>query len=107
VRDPAILERSPDDSGQDALTVDAVAEDQIRLCLARGEAREAATMTIRTYGPSILSYLRSVLRDEDIAEPWPPPTAQRPALRGAALVDDQRRPRARRRRVLVCQGLER
>jgi RNA polymerase sigma-70 factor, ECF subfamily len=47
--------------------VDEPAETQIRAHLARGDARLAATVTIRAYGPSVLRYLRSVLRDEEVA----------------------------------------
>src|SRR5262249_38003123 len=39
--------------------------------------------------------------------PWPPATAQRMAMRGVALVDDERGPRARRRRASLRPGLER
>jgi RNA polymerase sigma-70 factor (ECF subfamily) len=44
-------------------------EERIAAALARGDADEAATEAIKGYGPQILGYLRTVLRDsEDAAE---------------------------------------
>ncbi len=40
------------------------AEDRIRERLAAGDARGAATEAMRAFGPKILGYLRSILRDE-------------------------------------------
>lgn len=39
-------------------------EGQIRAALADGDARAAATLVIRAYGPAVLRYLRSLLRSE-------------------------------------------
>lgn len=47
--------------------VSADAERDIRLHLERGDRAAAATVAIRTYGPAILAYLRSMLRDEAVA----------------------------------------
>jgi RNA polymerase sigma-70 factor (ECF subfamily) len=42
-------------------------DGQIRDCLARGDRHGAASLAVRGYGPSILGYLRSVVRDETAA----------------------------------------
>lgn len=42
-------------------------EERIQDQLSRGDARGAATEAIRGFGPQIIRYLRSVLRDEDDA----------------------------------------
>lgn len=42
-------------------------EQRIQELLASGDARAAATEAIRGFGPSVIRYLRSVLRDEDDA----------------------------------------
>lgn len=39
-------------------------EDRIRQLLAAGDTRGAATEAMRAFGPKILGYLRSILRDE-------------------------------------------
>jgi RNA polymerase sigma-70 factor (ECF subfamily) len=42
-------------------------EQRIRERLDAGDHTGAATLAIRSYGPQVLSYLRAVLRDEDLA----------------------------------------
>src|SRR5512138_2505847 len=42
-------------------------EERIRERLDAGDARGAATEAIRGFGPQVLRYLRSMLRDEDAA----------------------------------------
>jgi RNA polymerase sigma-70 factor (ECF subfamily) len=42
-------------------------EEQIAAALARGDARRAATDAIRAFGPQLLGYLNTLLRDEDAA----------------------------------------
>jgi RNA polymerase sigma-70 factor (ECF subfamily) len=39
-------------------------EERLRTLLAEGDERAAATEAMRAYGPKILGYLRSILRDE-------------------------------------------
>jgi RNA polymerase sigma-70 factor, ECF subfamily len=41
--------------------------ERVRAAVARGDGAAAATMAIQELGPSVLGYLRSVLRDEDDA----------------------------------------
>jgi len=36
--------------------------------LEAGDGRQAATVLLRTYGPSVLRYLRSLLREEDAVD---------------------------------------
>jgi len=36
--------------------------------LEAGDGRQAATVLLRTYGPSVLRYLRSPLREEDAVD---------------------------------------
>jgi RNA polymerase sigma-70 factor (ECF subfamily) len=42
-------------------------ETRVRALVARGDIRAAATDAIRELGPEVLGYLRSLLRDEDVA----------------------------------------
>ncbi len=42
-------------------------DEEMRALLAAGDPRAAATAVIETHGPAVLSYLRAVLRDDDLA----------------------------------------
>jgi RNA polymerase sigma-70 factor (ECF subfamily) len=42
----------------------ATPEEQVRALLSAGDQRAAATLALRAYGPKILGYLRSILRDD-------------------------------------------
>lgn len=44
------------------------AETKVRRLLAAGDTDAAATLAIRSYGPQVLRYLRSLLRAEDVVE---------------------------------------